>query len=134
MLSETKLVADHAGLSVLLKLSVIDFVLLLMVKLMLSFHHNTLLLVIKTTTVVKVDILIKPGTSSKTKVSQLTNVFHTLLVLVMKVNAQLPVLMDPKSNFTELEMLEDTKLPKMPKSTSLPTDQLKLVLKSMKIS
>jgi len=134
MLLEINKDVVHAGLSDLLKLSVIDFVLPPMVRPMLSSPHNTQLLVILVTTDVVVDILMLPGNSTLIQVSQVMHVSHTLLVQEEKVNAQRNAKMDLPSICTSLRMLEHLTLLKMLKLISSLTDQLKLDLKFMKIS
>lgn len=124
----------HVGLLVLLKLSVIDYVLPQTVKLILYYHHNTQLLVIQTITDVKVVILTKPGNSSKELVSHLMHVSHTPLVLVEKDNAQKNVLMELHLNYTKLRLPLATILLKMLRLIFLLMVQLKLVSKFMKIS
>lgn len=131
---ETNNVAVHAGLSVLLKLSVIDYVLPQTVTPISSSPHNTPSLVTVTTTVVKVVTSTRLGTSSKAPVSQVMHVSHTPLVPDVKEDAQLNVLTDLSSNSTLLEMSEPTNLLKTLRLISLPMVQLKPVSKYMKIS
>jgi len=129
---ETKNIAVLVGLSLLLKLFLID--LLLLVQLMLFYHHKILSHAIKKTWDVKVDILPKLGHISKELVPFPMLVILTLLVVVPEVVVNLLVLDPEHGKNTDLEATNPTELFLLSNKPSTPMDQFKLVSLFTKIS